>query len=442
MNDAPVAANDNATTNEDTPVVINVAANDTDVDGTLDLTSVVITTNPTNGTVTVDPTTGEVTYTPNANFNGSDSFQYTIKDNSGAVSNVVTVNLVISPVNDAPVAVNDNATVNEDQTLSASVATNDTDVDNTAAQLTYSLVAGGTTVANGTLTFNSDGSYTYVPNANFNGTVSFTYQVCDPASGCATVTATILVSSVNDVPVAINDNATVNEDASVTITVLANDTDIDGTLDASSIVITATPANGTLLVNSGTGEVVYSPNANFNGADSFAYSVKDNDGVVSNIATVSITITSINDAPVATNDAVTTNEDNAVTLLVSANDSDVDGSLDLASIAITMAPANGTLSVNSTTGEVTYTPNANYFGTDSFTYTIKDNDGSVSNAATVSISVTSVNDAPVAVNDNATVNEDQTLSASVAGNDSDVDHTAAQLTYSLVSGGTQLAMVH
>ncbi len=439
VNDAPIAVNDGATTLEDTPVVINVPGNDTDIDGTIDLTSVVITTAPSNGTVLVNTITGQVTYTPNPNYNGSDSFQYTVKDNTGAVSAAATVTITVAPVNDSPVAVNDNATVNEDQTLSASVAGNDSDVDHTAAQLTYSLVSGGTAASNGTLTLNPNGSYSYVPNANFNGTVSFTYQVCDPASACATATATISVTAVNDAPVANADNATTNEDNVVVINIPSNDTDVDGTIDLTSEVITSTPAKGTLSVNSTTGEVTYTPNANTNGSDSFTYTVKDNDGAVSNIATVSITVSPVNDAPVANNDNATTDEDAPVVINIPANDTDIDGTLDLTSVAVMTSPVNGTLSVNSITGAVTYTPNANVNGSDSFQYTIKDNNGAVSNVATVSITITSVNDAPVAVSDSETILENQALSASVAGNDSDVDHMAAQLSYSLVAGSTAAA---
>ncbi len=175
--------------------------------------------------------------------------------------------------------------------------------------------------------------------------VSFTYQVCDNATPAAraTATVTITVTSVNDAPVAVADNASTNEDNAININVPGNDTDVDGTVDLTSVVITTAPANGTVLVNATTGQVTYTPNANYNGSDSFAYTIKDNDGLISNVATVTITVSSVNDVPVANNDAVTTTEDVAVVIGIAANDTDVDGTLDLTSVAVMTSPGNGTI---------------------------------------------------------------------------------------------------
>ena len=152
--------------------------------------------------------------------------------------------------------------------------------------------------------------------------------------------------------------------------------------------------------------VTYTPNLNFNGNDIFKYTVKDNGNLVSNEATVSITVNPINDAPVASDDTPTTDEDVPVAIDVLANDTDVDDGINAATVTITATPSNGTLSINATTGVVTYTPNLNFNGNDIFKYTVKDNGNLVSNEATVSITVNPINDAPVASDDTPTTDED------------------------------------
>src|SRR6266508_2532639 len=188
---APVAVNDSYTTNEDTALgvaALGILGNDTDVDGDA-LTASVVST-PANGTVTLNTLDGSFTYTPDANFNGTDSFTYQANDGT-ADSNVATVTLTVTPVNDAPVALDESYTIIEDTTFvvaAAAILANDTDVDGGA--LTVSLVSGP---ANGTVTLNPDGEFTYTPAANFNGTDSFTYKLNDGQadSNVATVTLTV-----------------------------------------------------------------------------------------------------------------------------------------------------------------------------------------------------------------------------------------------------------
>jgi len=198
--------------------------------------------------------------------------------------------------------------------------------------------------------------------------------------------------AVNHAPVAVDDTATTDEDTDAVIDVLSNDTDADG--DSLSVVSSSLshPAHGTVeLITSGTdaGKVRYTPTeANYNGSDNFNY--KANDGTAdSNEATVSVTVTAVNDAPVAVNDSYSTNQGNVLTVNapgVLSNDTDVD-SANLTAARVT-GPANGQLTLNAN-GSFTYTPNAGFSGSDSFTY--KANDGSVdSNTATVTITVNPV----------------------------------------------------
>src|SRR6185503_5121255 len=212
------------------------------------------------------------------------------------------------------------------------------------------------------------GTVTYAPAANFNGSDSFSYTVNDGQGGSATATVSVTITSVNDAPVAKDDAAATAEDTAATIAVLANDSDADGgTLSVASVTM---PAHGTATVN-GDGTVTYAPAANYNGADSFTYTISDGQGG-SATATVSVTVTSVNDGPVAKDDAATTAEDTTATIAVLANDSDADGGT--LSVASVTTPGHGTATINGD-GTVTYAPAADYNGADSFTYTITDGQG-------------------------------------------------------------------
>jgi VCBS repeat-containing protein len=183
-------------------------------------------------------------------------------------SNIVTVSITVTPVNDAPVAVNDSYTTNEDTPLTITapgVLANDTDVDGNP--LTSILNAG---VSHGTLTLNANGSFTYTPTANYSGPDSFTYHASDGTLNSNIATVTITVTPVNDAPVAVNDTYTTPEDTALVVSsvlgVLANDTDADG--NPLTAVLNTTTTNGSLTLNA-TGAFTYTPNANFNGTDSF-----------------------------------------------------------------------------------------------------------------------------------------------------------------------------
>lgn len=435
-NSAPVAVNDTTSTNEDTDVAISVLSNDTDSDSGLNLASVMIGTAPANGSTSINTGTGVITYTPNADFEGSDSFTYTVEDVWGEESNLATVNVTVNPVNDAPVAANDVIATNEDTLVSINVAANDTDVDAGDSPDTTTL-ALGTAPTNGTAVVNN-GLIDYTPDADYAGSDSFTYTIED-SSGAVSNAATVTVSviGVNDVPVAVADPASVDEDDSVEVDVLANDSDIDGTLDVTTVAIVNNGANGTAVVNSTTGVITYTPDADFNGSDSFTYQVDDNLGGTSNEATVSVTVNSINDAPVAANDTVTALlEDTPHNINVLGNDSDIDGALNVASVEVVSAPTNGATSVNTGTGMVTYTPSENYFGSDSFSYRVMDELGEWSNTATVTLTIDSVNDLPAAGDDSAVTDEDSSVLISLLDNDSDIDGTVDLTTVVIASAAS------
>ncbi|MDP9387074.1 MAG: Ig-like domain-containing protein [Actinomycetota bacterium] len=291
-NDPPVAVDDAYSASEGTTLNINapgVLGNDSDPDG--DALTASLGTAPANGTVMLNPN-GSFTYTPNAGFNGVDSFTYRASDPSGA-SDTATVSITVNAVNDAPVAVDDAYTTAEDTLLTVAapgVLGNDTDAEGDA--LTASLATGP---ANGTLALNPDGSFTYTPNANYNGPDSFTYTASDGNGGSDTATVSISVTAVNDDPAALGDAYSTAENTALTVPapgVLSNDTDVDG--DALSASVGAAPANGTLALNAD-GSFAYTPNTGFSGGDSFTYTVSDGNGG-SGTATVSINVTAVDAA--------------------------------------------------------------------------------------------------------------------------------------------------
>ncbi len=307
-------------------------------------------------------------------------------------SEIVTVTITVAPLNDVPGAASDAYTVAEDQTLTVTapgVLGNDSDPDGDA--LTAMLVSG---VSHGVLTLNADGSFSYVPAANYSGSDSFTYLANDGELDSSIATVSITVTPVNDRPVAANDSYTVSEDQALTVAapgVLGNDSDPDGNV-LTAVLLTGV-SHGTLTLNPN-GSFSYTPAADYSGPDSFRYVASDQI-VVSLAATVSITITPAGEQPVGIDDAYTVAEDQTLAVTapgVLGNDTDEDG--DALMAVLVSGPGQGTLTFNAD-GSFVYQPEANYNGQDSFTY--RANDGALdSNEATVTITVTPVNDAPVA----------------------------------------------
>ena len=403
-NDAPVALAQNVTATEDTAKAITLGA--TDVDGNA-LTYTVV-ASPAQGTLS--GTGANRTYTPTANYSGPDSF--TFKANDGTVdSATVTVSITVAAGNDAPVAVAQSVNATEDTAKPITLA--GTDLDGNA--LTFAVVASPT---KGTLSGTAP-NLTYTPTANLNGTDSFTFRANDGTTNSATATVSISIAAVNDAPVANAQSTSTPEETAKSITLAGSDVDAD----ALTFAVVAGPANGTL---SGTApNFTYTPTANFNGADSFTF--KANDGTVdSPVATVSISVTAVNDAPVASAQSVSTAEDSAKAITLAGVDQDGN----TLTFAVVGAPTKGTLS--GTAPNLTYTPTANLNGSDSFTF--KANDGTVdSPVATVSITITAVNDAPVAAAQSVGTDRNVAKSVTLSGTDVDVD----SLTFTVVSQPTR-----
>ncbi|HEX2293040.1 MAG TPA: tandem-95 repeat protein [Gaiellaceae bacterium] len=280
-NRPPSAAADSLATSEDAAGTVDVLANDGDPDG--DALSLVGTTGGAHGTVTC--LGGLCTYVPGPDFNGADSFTYTVADGRG-LSATGTVAVTVAPVNDAPVAAPDGFATDEDTVLEVDapgLLANDTDVD-TASVSAIEV----TDPAGGSVEVSPDGSFTYTPDPDANGEDSFTYRVDDGELDSA-ATVTIDVGAVNDAPVASDDAYAVDEDGALTVAaagVLANDDDTEAD-DLTATLVTGT-ANGTLALEDD-GSFTYAPAANFNGTDSFTYHADDGAGD-SNLAVVTITV--------------------------------------------------------------------------------------------------------------------------------------------------------
>ena len=289
--------------------------------------------------------------------------------------------------------------VNEDSTLEVGTAhgvlSNDADLE--GDQITAELVSSP---SNGTLTLRADGSFTYTPNKDFNGTDTFTYAISDGNGGTATATVTIIVKAVNDAPVAKDltgesDQVTTPEDTPKDITLEASDIDSNNL----TFGIVDGPARGTL---SGSGaNLTYTPNKDFNATDSFTFQVCDDSTPepLCDEGRVDINVTPVDDAPVANDDSYDTEEDTTLTVLapgVLENDTDADG--DALTVRLVTGPSNGVLDLRSN-GSFTYTANANFNGEDSFTYRACDGSDTCSESVTVTITVIGVNDTPQANNE-------------------------------------------
>ncbi len=323
INDLPIANDDYYTTEEDTTLNIpapGILTNDTDIDG--DTLTAIFISDVSNGLLAFN-SNGAFEYIPDNNYIGSDSFTY--KANDGTTNSTsATVTITINPINDPPIANDDNYSTNEDTILnvaSPGVLENDTDPENDP--LTAILVND---VTNGALSLNSNGAFQYTPNTNYYGTDEFTYKANDGSLDSNTATVTITINPINDPPTANNDYYTTDEDTTLNITapgVLTNDTDPEN--DPLTAILVNDVTNGILKLNSN-GAFEYTPDNNYVGTDSFTY--KANDGTDNSTpATVQITITPVNDPPnVPSNPNPTDGDSNiSVDIILSWTGGDPDG---------------------------------------------------------------------------------------------------------------------
>ncbi|MBK9947789.1 MAG: tandem-95 repeat protein [Nitrospira sp.] len=448
-NDAPVNTVPGAqTVNEDIALAVSgISVNDVDgnlstvqlgvLNGTVSVTlqGGATISGGSNGTNTVtlsgsqadiNATLATLTYQGTLNYNGPDTLTITSTDtNSG--SDVDTVAITVTAVDDAPVVTGGTSGSGAEDTTITNTLTA-TDVDGLSDGTVFTVTTSAT---NGTASIDpTTGLWSYTPTADFNGSDSFTVTITDDAGNTATQVISVTVSPVVDIT---NDSLTTAEDTAISANVLT------GTNGATADSFEGTPvltgvtqgANGsvTFLAN---GTVTYTPNANFTGTDSFTYTITS--GGMTETATVTVTVTAVNDAPVVTGGTSGTGpEDTMLTGTLTA--SDADGLSDGSVFTVTTAATNGTASIDPATGLWSYTPNPDFYGTDSFTVTITDDVGN-STTQVIMLSVTPENDAPLLVTNtgsNLAEGGTDTIDASELAV-TDVDNSAAQLTYTIGTG--------
>lgn len=435
-NTPPTVTDSTLTTNEDNGLSGALPGNDPE-GGEVNFT---LTTGPENGTVALSDD-GNFIYTPDDDFNGEDSFTYSVEDESGG-SSTATVTVTVDAVNDAPVLVTTvDVTATEDAgTVTGTVAGSFVDVDGDT--LTYSLVGAeegpisqvaanidtgqtadeGPGPFGGSVVMDPDGSFTYTPDPDFEGTDSFTYQIDDGNGGVVQGTVSVTVNAVNDAPVAGSGDIELDEDGSFSGNLIDLASDIDNTdeeLTFSSVdsyydeefdegfdeffqfetTSEGGPFNDSVIINED-GTFTYTPDADFNGTDSFDYQVTDPDGETST-GTVFVTVNPVDDVPIANDVSFSVDEDGTLGgagVQVTAQNPDNEALF----FTVSSQPANGTVVMN-TDGTFTYTPDPDFNGTDTFTYQVTDGqfldqgfDDSVPQFGTVTITVAEQNDAPTA----------------------------------------------
>ena len=278
INDAPVVVGESYSTNKNQQLAnLDVLANDSDVDST----SLIVTqASASHGSVVINQN-GTLTYTPSTDYVGADTIVYTVSDGDGGQTQG-SASVTVNRGNIAPIANDDTASTSEDTAIaSIDVLGNDQDGDRDLLSVT-----GTPSALNGTVTINGDGTLRYAPEANFFGTDTIIYTVSDGYGGSDTGSVSVMVSPVNDAPVAANDTASTIMGVGLDIDVLGNDVDVDG--DRLSVTGTPSALNGTVTIN-GDGTLRYTPNADFTGDDVITYTVQDILGA-SDAATVTITV--------------------------------------------------------------------------------------------------------------------------------------------------------
>ncbi|MGB5758851.1 MAG: cadherin-like domain-containing protein, partial [Acidimicrobiales bacterium] len=346
---------------------------------------------------------GELSYTPIPDGNGTATITITASDdggtaNGGIDTTTTTATITITPVNDVPIlALGADLTVAEDagpQAEAAWATTVPGPADEAGQTISYTVSNDNPTLFTTQPSIAPNGELSYTPIPDGNGTATITITASDDggtANGgqdTAAATATITVTPVNDDPVGVDDARSIDEDdlAGITFDVLTNDSDVDGDTPQYASAVLSTVVGGTITDNAD-GTFDYVPDENFNGVETFVYTLIDGNGG-SDTATVTITVNPLPDAPSAGDDARVTVVDTPLSVPapgVLANDYDVDGEALTVNTTPVTPPANGALTLNAD-GSYLYTPNAAWAGTDSFTYEVADPGGST-DTATVTITV-------------------------------------------------------
>jgi uncharacterized delta-60 repeat protein len=432
INTPPIATDDTTTTIINTPITINISTNDSDPGGSITAFDLNVLTGDVQNTITTSAGTfstnnsGVLIFNPASNFQGTASLPYQIFDNSGATA---TANISVLVTNQLPIAVSDSTSTISNTAVTLNISTNDSDPDGsiTAFDLDTSnpTIQQAFTNSQGVFSVNNSGILSFIPASNFQGTASLPYQIFDNSGATATANISVLVT--NQLPIAVSDSTSTISNTAVTFNISANDSDPDGSitafdLDTSNPTIqqAITNSQGVFSVNN-SGILSFIPASDFQGTASLPYQIFDNSGAT---ATANISVLVTNQLPIAVSDSTSTISNTAITLNISANDSDPDGSitafdLDTSNPTIQQAITNsqGIFSVNNN-GVLVFTPASNFQGTASLPYQIFDNSGAT---ATANISVLVTNQLPIAVNDITSTISNTAVTLNISANDSDPD---------------------
>ncbi len=446
-NQPPVAQDRKGTnavhTPEDTAVDIQLKAVDPDQGDTVTYTVV---TKPKHGTLGPLHATGSsdvkdtITYTPDRDYNGTDQFQFKATDSKGADSNIATIEVVVDPVNDPPIAHDQTEETTQDMPLTITLGVLDVDGDTLTFQLKDVATDGP---FHGKVTFAKDGSATatyvpdpYFPNGHVDGQDSFRYVACDPSDACAEAQVQIVVHPKNDAPLVADQTVDTKEDTPVDITLNAKDPDKDPI--TYTIPKDKGPAHGTAVLDADNPDIVhYTPEPNWPAdkkmpfdTDQFTVRVCDNLNACSD-AVITVQVKPVEDAPVANDQSdVSVDQGESTDIQLDASDPDND---DL-TFTVVSKPAHGTVTIDNATGKATYTPDQDYpqghkDGQDSFTYKVCDPDGECTQA-TVTITVKSKNLPPQLQDQTLETKEDTPVTLQLPATDPNGD----TVTYSVVIG--------
>ncbi len=383
----PSAINDFITISEDIPSAFYPINNDFDLGDNIDTSSVIILDSTNYGMLSLIQATGQLTYSPLLNFYGKDTLQYSISDKAGN-NNTAFIYITVTPVNDAPVANNDNLVAFENISSVVDVLANDSDIDmdNLRVFVTKPPSSGGSAYV-------SSNKITYRSPKGFSGEDVFEYQVCDNGLApikCAIAKVFVKVEGINEIVIVDHEMVVMDEDGTFSGDLTdAGDYDPDGSELLATTTPLLAPMNGTLTVSSD-GLYSYTPNLNFNGTDLAVVTICDQGNAVNTCKpdSIYIAVNSVNDSPIATPKSITVAEDSGNTSIdISGNVSDID------SEEITTIILSGTTTFSSAL-EMSYTPAANFNGTDMIVYSVCDQLGAC-DTGTINITVTPVNDPPI-----------------------------------------------
>ncbi|WP_146748027.1 retention module-containing protein, partial [Achromobacter sp. HZ01] len=419
-NSAPIALDDSASGSQDERIRGNLLANDSDPDGDpLTLASINglpmgangLTVPGSHGGAFAIRPDGSYEFDPRGDFKplgagqtAVSSISYTIADPSQATS-TASLTVTVTGANDLPEVSDYTLTIAEDQPLSGTIVATDADQDT----LSYTI---GQPPEHGKVEVDLlTGTYTYVPNRDYNGPDQFTVLVDDGKGGKASSTVNITVTAVNDPPVIEGVDVTVDEDQPFKGKIVA--TDAEG--DTLSYTVSEPPKNGDLTLDLVTGEYTYTPNPDYNGPDQFTVLVDDGNGGKTS-STVNIAITAVNDVPIVEGADLTVAEDQPFKGRIVATDPDGD------TLRYTVAedPKHGNVDLDPLTGTYVYTPSLDYNGPDQFTVLVDDEHGGKT-TSTVNVIVTAVNDAPVVEGVDITIAEDEPIKGKIVATDVDGD---------------------